>query len=274
MSQVFVSLSRLAVSTVTVACPAVMAVSTVPVALAAVATLPVQVPVLELAVALLTDLSTLAVLPGLPDLMLPLPVLPVALLSDLLLPLPVLPVALLSDLLVPVPVLPVTELLVWPTLPVFVLAVAPAVGTAVLDIASAMLHIAGHTPILGTARIAAGIARIAAAGIPATVPARIAASLLAGIAALGTRPCAGAALGTRPGAALGTASPSCMDSRVWVRGLTPSRQRVIPRWCMGARPNPHVPTGYTSVQLTYTVRGRLQVMPCGVTGGPLTKSAQ
>jgi len=191
-----------------------MAVSTVPVALAAVATLPVQVPVLELAVALLTDLSTLAVLPGLPD------------------------------LLVPVPVLPVTELLVWPTLPVFVLSVAPAVGTAVLDIASAMLHIAGHTPILGTARIAAGIARIAAAGIPATVPAPIAASLLAGIDALGTR--AGAAR-----AAAAAASPSCMDSRVWVRGLTRSRQRVIPRWGMGARPNPHGPTGYTSLVSLY-----------------------
>ncbi len=167
--------------------------------------------------ALLADVSTLAVLPGLPD------------------------------LLVPVPVLPVTELLVWPTLPVFVLSVAPAVGTAVLDIASAMLHIAGHTPILGTARIAAGIARIAAAGIPATVPARIAASLLAGIAAPGTRPCAGAALGTRPAAAPGAASPSCMDSRVSVRGFPRARQRVVPRCCMGARSNPHPPTGYTSL---------------------------
>ena len=56
----------------------------------------------------------------------------------------------LADLLVPVPVLPVTELPVWPTLPVVLLAVAPAVGT-VLDIAAAMLHIAGQTPILGTA---------------------------------------------------------------------------------------------------------------------------
>ena len=53
MSQVFVSLSRLAVSTVTVALPAVLAVSTVPVALPAVATLPVQVPVLWLAVPVL-----------------------------------------------------------------------------------------------------------------------------------------------------------------------------------------------------------------------------
>ena len=32
-----------------------------------------------------------------------------------------------------------------------------------------------------------------------------------------------------------TASPSCMDSRVWVRGQTPTRQRVIPRCCMDAR---------------------------------------
>ena len=32
-----------------------------------------------------------------------------------------------------------------------------------------------------------------------------------------------------------TASPSCMDSRVWVRGQTPTRQRVIPRCCMDVR---------------------------------------
>ena len=39
------------------------------------------------------------------------------------------------------------------------------------------------------------------------------------------------------------ASPSCMASRVWMRGTTRTRQRVIPRGCMCATPNPHVPTG-------------------------------
>ena len=46
---------------------------------------------------------------------------------------------------------------------------------------------------------------------------------------------------------VGTASPSCMDSRVSVRGLTRTRQRVIPRWCMCLKFNPHPPTGYTSL---------------------------
>ena len=40
-----------------------------------------------------------------------------------------------------------------------------------------------------------------------------------------------------------SASPSCMASRVWMRGTTRTRQRVIPRGCMCATPNPHVPTG-------------------------------
>ena len=39
------------------------------------------------------------------------------------------------------------------------------------------------------------------------------------------------------------ASPSCMASRVWMRGTTHTRQQVIPRRCMCATPNPHVPTG-------------------------------
>ena len=42
-------------------------------------------------------------------------------------------------------------------------------------------------------------------------------------------------------------SPSCMDSRDSVRCLTRTRQRVVPRCCMGARSNPHPPTGYTSL---------------------------
>ena len=44
-----------------------------------------------------------------------------------------------------------------------------------------------------------------------------------------------------------TTSLSCMDSRVSVRGLTPTRQRVIPRCCMGARLKSHVVTGLTSL---------------------------
>ena len=40
-----------------------------------------------------------------------------------------------------------------------------------------------------------------------------------------------------------TASPSCMDSRVSVRGQTPTRQRVIPRCCMDARLKSDVVTG-------------------------------
>ena len=37
------------------------------------------------------------------------------------------------------------------------------------------------------------------------------------------------------------ASPSYMDARVWVRGKTRTRQRVIPLRCMGAVPDTHVP---------------------------------
>ena len=40
-----------------------------------------------------------------------------------------------------------------------------------------------------------------------------------------------------------TASPSCMDSRVSVRGQTPTTQRVIPRCCMDARLKSDVVTG-------------------------------
>ena len=40
-----------------------------------------------------------------------------------------------------------------------------------------------------------------------------------------------------------TASPSCMDSRVSVRGQPPNRQRAIPRSCMDARLKSDVVTG-------------------------------
>ena len=81
-----------------------------------------------------------------------------------------------------------------------------------------------------------------------------------------------------------TAGPLVHDNRVWVRGLTRTRQRIIPRRCMGARPNPHVPTGYTSLVSLYkeVVCGDgVQVIPCGVgcrlylavsPVGPLTKA--
>ena len=45
--------------------------------------------------------------------------------------------------------------------------------------------------------------------------------------------------------------PSCMDSEAWVGVLTRTQQRVIPRLCMGARPNSHVPTAYTSPVSVY-----------------------
>ena len=44
-----------------------------------------------------------------------------------------------------------------------------------------------------------------------------------------------------------TAGPLMHDNRVWVRELIRTHHRVMPRRCMGARPNPHVPTGYTSL---------------------------
>jgi hypothetical protein len=40
-----------------------------------------------------------------------------------------------------------------------------------------------------------------------------------------------------------TAFPSCMDNRVSVRGLTPTRQRVIHRCCMDAMLKSDVVTG-------------------------------
>ena len=43
--------------------------------------------------------------------------------------------------------------------------------------------------------------------------------------------------------------------RVWVRGLSRTRQRSIPRWCIGALSNPSVLTGYTSLVSLKSVRG-------------------
>ena len=52
--------------------------------------------------------------------------------------------------------------------------------------------------------------------------------------------------------------------RVWVRGLSRTRQRSIPRWCIGALSNPSVLTGYTSLVSLKSVRGEaVYVIPCG-----------
>ena len=64
-----------------------------------------------------------------------------------------------------------------------------------------------------------------------------------------------------------TACPLRHDNRVCVGGLTRTRHRVILRRCMCARPNPHVPMGYTSLVSLYVeaVCGYgVQVIPCGV----------
>ena len=82
-----------------------------------------------------------------------------------------------------------------------------------------------------------------------------------------------------------TAGPLRHDNRVCVRGLTRTRHSVILRRCMCARPNPHVPMGYTSLVSLYVeaVCGYgVQVIPCGVgcmlylvgsPVGPLTKAS-
>ena len=82
-----------------------------------------------------------------------------------------------------------------------------------------------------------------------------------------------------------TAAPLRHDNRVCVGGLTRTRHRVILRRCMCARPNPHVPMGYTSLVSLYVeaVCGYgVQVIPCGVACmlylvdspvGPLTKAS-
>ena len=82
-----------------------------------------------------------------------------------------------------------------------------------------------------------------------------------------------------------TAGPLRHDSRVCVRGLTRTRHKVLLRRCMCARPNTHVPMGYTSLVSLYVdaVCGYgVQVIPCGVgcvlylagsPVGPLTKAS-
>ena len=82
-----------------------------------------------------------------------------------------------------------------------------------------------------------------------------------------------------------TAGPLRNDNRVCVAGLTRTHHRVILRRCMCARPNPHVPMGYTSLVSLYVeaVFGYgVQVIPCGVgcmlylvgsPVGPLTKAS-
>ena len=73
------------------------------------------------------------------------------------------------------------------------------------------------------------------------------------------------------------ASPSYMDSRVCVRGLTRTRQRVIPLRCMGAMPDTHLPrdrprwchwTAFKEMGCRLCLGGRLQVIPCGIAAGP------
>ena len=83
--------------------------------------------------------------------------------------------------------------------------------------------------------------------------------------------------GDRTSVVEAAASPSCMASQVWMRGTTRTRQRVLPLGCMCARPNSHVPTGYTSLVSLETDRGdglqvipcRVGCVPCGVIAGPL-----
>ena len=99
------------------------------------------------------------------------------------------------------------------------------------------LEIAVPTPIRATATSTA-VTSAAVAAASAAVAAASAAVAAAAFAAVA------AAVADGP---VGAASPSCMYSRGSVRGLTRTRQRVEPRWCMCARSNPHPPTGYTSL---------------------------
>ena len=73
------------------------------------------------------------------------------------------------------------------------------------------------------------------------------------------------------------ASPSYMDSRVCVRGLTRTRQRVIPLRCMGAMPDTHLPrdrprwchwAAFKEMGCKLCLGGRLQVIACGIAAGP------
>ncbi len=112
-------------------------------------------------------------------------------------------------------------------LPVLLLAVPPTVHTLPVGPTESLVLVPVHliavvvcAPVL--------VLEIAVAAVAAAAPAAMAAAAVAdGI--------------------VGAASPSCMDSGVSVRGLTRTRQRVVPRCCMGARSNPHPPTGYTSL---------------------------
>ena len=76
------------------------------------------------------------------------------------------------------------------------------------------------------------------------------------------------------------ASPSYMDSRVCVRALTRTGQRVIPLRCMGAMPDTRVPrdrprwchwTPFKGMGCRLCLGGRLQVIPCGIAAGALLR---
>ena len=72
------------------------------------------------------------------------------------------------------------------------------------------------------------------------------------------------------------------ESRVWVRGLTSTCQRVMHRWCLGAmaiirtcqRDSPrwyHYGGRFWWWGAGYNLRSLLQVLPCGHTGATHTK---
>ena len=123
------------------------------------------------------------------------------------------------------PVGPTQSLVLVPVPLIAVGACAPVLG----------LEIAVPTPIRATATSTAvtSAAGAAASAAVAAASAPVAAAAFT-VAAVADGP-------------VGAASPSCMYSRGSVRGLTRTRQRVVPRWCMCARSNPHPPTGYTSL---------------------------
>jgi hypothetical protein len=57
--------------------------------------------------------------------------------------------------------------------------------------------------------------------------------------------------------------------RLWVGGLSRTRKRTLPRWCIGARSNPLVPTGYTPLVSPKAVRGEgVRVIHCGARSKP------
>ena len=89
----------------------------------------------------------------------------------------------------------------------------------------------------------------------------------------------GSCIGT--GSCPGVRITLMQDCRLRVRGLTRMRKRVPPRWSMAPLLNSNGPTGYTSLVssmpfvdmgwVSYTMRGRLQVIPCGITVVPRTR---